>query len=279
VDAYGRAEEDAMMDALTISRGKLPVDRLVGAAYAAAPSVARGMIASIGGWFVLLLVMMGLLHWFLWPLEIMALRRGESGSKTIIVFATIIGTLAMASLTVDWTRLILVGRAMAIGKGLRIDAPVQRCYAAALLLTGTWLIPFLCGSWLLEALLSASRPPTSTQTSVVSLFMTASLLGLWLSARLSLILSPLALGMDHITLAEIWRRTNGSHIRLLTGAAACLTPAIVTRMVLAAAMPERPSRLEFVVYSCASEIAVVLLSMIWIGFLAIAWQHFFAEEI
>jgi hypothetical protein len=181
----------------------------------------------------------------------------------------------LASIAVAWHRLLLRDEHVGSGTYLRLDGIVIG-YAVLLFLLG--LLPSV--PHFLEQILEINKSITARGLAVVSILLSiVSIVAVLIAARLSVILPARALGLEQITPGRVWAATNKNSWRLFWGY--LLTAVVVgfaTGMLLFLQSWFGSSRMTFTLLWTALTFIWVLGGMVGVGFLSLAYRHFFESE-
>jgi hypothetical protein len=191
------------------------------------------------------------------------------------VFDLLIMLPMLASIAVAWHRLLLRGEHVGSGTYFRLDGVVIG-YAVVLFLLG--LLPSV--AQFLKQILEINKSITASGLAAVSILLSiVSIIAVLIAARLSVILPARALGQEQITLGTVWAATNKNSWRLFWGV--ILTGAVVgfaTGIMLFVHSWFGSSRMTFTLIWTALKFIWVLGGMVGVGFLSLAYRHFFERE-
>ena len=105
--------------------------------------------------------------------------------------------------------------------------------------------------------------------------------------RLMLLMPARAIGDTQLTVAETWDRTRGNTWRLFWGLIACLMPPLIPALFLELAIIGAPSPGKAGIVEFLNRVAIahpiflgyyLLMMPICIGFMSLAYQHFFSRS-
>jgi hypothetical protein len=181
----------------------------------------------------------------------------------------------LASIAVAWHRLLLRDEHVGSGTYLRLDGIVIG-YALLFFLIG--LLPSV-PQFLGQILETSKSTPAGGLTQVLSFLLSiVSIVALLIAARLSVILPAKALGQDQITPGTVWTATKKNTWRLFWGyGLTAVVVGFVSGMLLFLQGWFGSSRMTFTLVWTALTFIWVLGGMIGVGFLSLAYRHFFEQ--
>jgi hypothetical protein len=269
-------------DSKTIPQ-KLPFWHTVGAAYLLWAKNLPELVRISWLWLVVMLPVLTIINWWQAPYFLELLRSVDARvpppdpvfGMLVQVIDLLIMLPMLASIAVAWHRLLLRGEHAGAGTYFRLDGIVIG-YAVVLLLLGLLsLVPQF-----LEQILEINKSNTASGLSVVSILLSiVSIVVLLIAARLSVILPARALGQVQITPGMVWTATQKNTWRLFGGY--ILTGVVVgfaTGMMLFAQSWFGSGRTTFTLVWTALTFLWVLGGMIGVGFLSLAYRHFFERD-
>ncbi len=269
-------------DSKTIPQ-KLPFWHTVGEAYRLWAKHLPELVRISWLWLVVMAPVLAIINWWQAPYFLGLLRsvgaRVPPPDPAFGMLVQVIDLLVMlpmlASIAVAWHRLLLRDEHVGSGTYLRLDGIVIG-YAVLLFLLG--LLPSV--PHFLEQILEINKSITARGLAVVSILLSiVSIVAVLIAARLSVILPARALGQEQITPGRVWAATNKNSWRLFWGY--LLTAVVVgfaTGMLLFLQSWFGSSRMTFTLLWTALTFIWVLGGMVGVGFLSLAYRHFFESE-
>lgn len=273
-----------MANVATFPRGRIPVTRYAGEAYAAAfehlSDLLRmawlpvGLIGVVD-YFVLLTVYRNL------PASTDASAPETGWLQLLPIVVDLLQLPLVSIIAVAWHRLMLRDEPLGAGGELPLDGFVWRYTRLALILTLCMMLVGLGPSLAISRLMPPGEVPTAGESGTLAglslLALVALVVSLVVFVRLSLLLPALAIGRN-LTIREVWSGTRGSFWRLLLGALITTVPPALTLMILGVALVSVNPGLS-AAWSAAIDTVLtmlnVLASVTSLGFLSLAYRHLF----
>jgi hypothetical protein len=283
---------------------KLPIWDVVGAAYTDYLQNFADVLRASWLWLAITAVFCGVMSWQQWSMPGAAAHKpGQLDFATMSVNMAcvyLVLFLATISIAVAWHRRIILGERPPFGGFNIANGSFWRCMGIGLLICGFALLPILL--FLVPGILILTYAgPTAVilvpliWTILFPLIAIVYVLALAVMLRLSMLLPARATGDLDLRLAQSWHRTRGNCWRIFWGGAICvLAPMMVAQIALTtfgfpdpktlvATGPRAFPAYEFVMRMTAISTVVTanyLLTLpIGIGFLSLAYRHFFREPI
>ena len=259
---------------------KLPFWHTVGGAYRLWAKNLPELVRISWLWLVVMAPVLAIINWWQAPYFLELLRSvGAHVPPPDPVFGMLVQVIdllimlpMLASIAVAWHRLLLRDEHVGAGTYFRLDGVVIG-YAVVLFLIG--LLPSV--PQFLEQILEIKKSNTASGLAVVSILLSiVSIVAALIAARLSVILPAKALGQEQITLGTVWASTSKNTWRLFGGY--ILTAVVVgfaTGIMMFLQSWFGSSRTTFTLVWTALTFIWVLGGMIGVGFLSLAYRHFF----
>lgn len=141
----------------------------------------------------------------------------------------------LASIAVAWHRMVLRHERVSAPAYLRLDRQVwlyAMCALGLLVLTIGPLLPIIAVGAATQYSYGLQNLDTEIVLAIVlALAVLGQAVGLFVLARLSLVLPALALG-ERFSLSKVWRVTRGSTLRFALATSLCMLPALLLRMLV-----------------------------------------------
>ncbi len=277
------------MTAVTIgAQPKLPFWRTLGQSYAVWAKNLPELIRISWLWLLVMLPIVAITMYWQVPhfAELMqAARSGKplQGPPSIIfVLAGVLNQIIMlpmlSSIAVAWHRLLLRDEHVAPGAYLRFDNVVGG-YAVLLFVIGLITQSPQLVSQLIQSAMGPSANPLGATTWIGFAFTMLSLVTLFISARLSLVLPAKALGRGDVTLGTAWHATRRNTWRLFWGYMFSVLPwgAIAGGLSFVLFSSDR-SPLSITAIWTLLSLVWIIAGMISVGFLSLSYRHFFEQN-
>ena len=276
---------------------KLPVWKTVKQTYAAFFENFGTLLKISVPW----LLLVGVLSYFsfsilgsLWPTMGDASRPEPPLPQSLFLLQAIHGALnlltmlAGATMAVAWHRLLLLGEQPTLG-GNFLTSTVWRYLGAGIAMFVVAMLP--AGLFILPALLFLGPFSQTHQAEpgviFFAFFFAAYIAAIYLMINLMLVLPARAVGDKNLNFRSILKRTKGNTWRLIGGMFLCaLPPAIPAQFALFHFLPFREKGQTIDPAAMMANLSVLLgvltpylmlVTMIFIGFLSYAYQHFFEK--
>lgn len=262
---------------------KLPLWRTIGESFGAWFQNLPELIRIAWVWLVIMTPIVFLFMWWQAPVMMEMMRAAAAGRPdphpgTTLMTQAINGVILMpilSSIAVAWHRLLLRDEHPS-GTYFRLDAVVIG-YAVLLFILA--LVPSV-PSYLGQIYVAMTQRPGATTIDtgavlVSSAFSILALVALILACRLFMVLPAKAVGRD-ISFGESWAATRKNTWRLFWGYMICLLPLAIVGAALGFwVMLAQPSRMALAVVWTVLTLGWALYGMVGVGFLSLAYRHFF----
>lgn len=262
---------------------KLPLWRTIGASYAIWFRNLPELIRITWVWLLIMVPILGLFMWWQTPAMMELMLNARAGKPdpnpgmTVLTQALngIIVVPILSSIAVAWHRLLLRGEHVN-GPYLRMDSVVVG-YAVLFFVLG--LLPSV-PQYLAQIYTALTQPPQAADDNLGGVLASAvggilTLIGFFCACRLFLVLPAKALGRD-ISLGTAWAATRKNNWRLLWGYVFCLLPMMIIGGIIGYwLMLAQPSRATATIVWTALSLIWPLFGMVGVGFLSLAYRHFF----
>lgn len=262
---------------------KLPLWRTIGQSYAVWFKNLPELVRIAWVWLLIMTPIIGLFMWWQVPAMMELMLNARAGrpdpnpgmSALTQALNLIILMPVLSSIAVAWHRLLLRDEQVS-GPYLRFDALVIG-YAVLLLLIS--LLPSV-PQYLGQVYLALTQPPGATQINAGAIAVSTfgsilTIIGLFVACRLFMVLPAKALGRD-ISFGTAWAATRKNTWRLFWGYMFCLLPlALIGGGVGYWLVLSQPDRAVLAGFWTVLTLLWALFGMVSVGFLSLAYRHFF----
>ena len=266
---------------------KLPVWRTVGQAYGIWVSNMPELFRIAWLWLLVMIPIAGILMWWQVPQMLDMMQTVRAGKPDPNPGFTLVAQVLNAflvlpivsSIAVAWHRLLLRDEHVS-GPYLRFDGVVIG-YALMFFLIG--LLPAV-PQYLGQLYLALSESRRSSQPDIAAVTLSlfgsiASILAWFCSCRLFVVLPAKALGRSDIAFGEAWAGTRHNTWRLFWGHLLCILPMMVLGSVLAFwLLFAAPDRVVVTIVWTFLTLLWAVFGMVGVGFLSLAYRHFFERS-
>jgi hypothetical protein len=224
--------------------------------------------------------------WVMWWQEpyivgrIQAIRAGQSFDPSDLVpnVAPLVGLImlpAFASMAVPWHRLLLRDEHPRVVAYLRLDCTVAAYAGIALAGNMVMLAPNYVGAAFRFA---GDATQDGAAALVASVEHLASVVIMFILARLSLVLPAMALGRRDVTLRAAWTASTGNSLRMSGAYVLCFLPLFVIRNGTLTFLSHNDDHVAATLALITMNLLVFPVSMIGVGMLSLAYRHFFEGD-
>lgn len=282
---------------------KLPLGQTISLSYSSYFRHFPEVLRASWIWLLLSVALSGAASWWQWSTlaRTMADLKGGMRPEQLIhqqsmligvaLFANVVNLVflvAGVSIAVAWHRYLILAEQPGLSGSNLVSGNFWRYVGAGLAIALMVLVPFLAVAvpaflWLSSF---AGAPPKSGIVIVSLIALIVYIAGVTAFLRLSLLLPGRAAGDLTLTFRHTWKQTRGNTWRIFWGLLACSVPAgLLVQIAFVAAvgfpnpvtLASDATIIRMVITNAVALICYLLTMPIWIGFLSLAYLHFFAR--